>query len=274
MNKITYIKFVFVVFCLLFGINGATQTYKTFSIRKNIDVNGSMLLVGNNILGQDNSPFNDNTKDNQDISMQYIDIDLDNSTFSSSSAELLMPTQPDGSPTTCYRVAYAGLYWGAVLQSGSRTDINKVKFKLPRSTIYEDIDGEVIYDAIVSPIAAGNNEPLNTPYTCYADVTNLLSGLSNDIEGDYTLANVVSSEGFNNSTGLSAGWTLIVIFENPNLNMKSFTTFDGFSHVYDSHKEDVTITGFTTPQAGTINLQYAYAALDGDPLFLMHYCLF
>lgn len=264
MKKITCINFVFIVLFLFLGIKGTSQTYETFSIRKNIDVNGSMLIIGNNILGKDNLPSNDDSIDNQDISMQYIDIDGDDSTFSSSSAELIMPTQPDGSATTCYRLIYAGLYWGAVLQSGSRTDINKVKLKLPGSTTYEDINGEIIYDAIASPIPAESGEPANTPYACYADVTNLLSGLSNDIEGDYTLANVTSSEGFNSSTGLSAGWTLIVIFENPNLNMKSFTTFDGFSHIYDSHTEDIPITGFTTPQAGSINLQYAYAALDGD----------
>ncbi len=264
MKKITCINFVFIVLFLLLGIKGTSQTFETFAIRKNIEVNGSMLVIGNNILGKDNLPSNDDSINNQDISMQYIDIDGDNSTFSSSSAELIMPTQPDGSATTCYRMIYAGLYWGAVLQSGSRADINKVKLKLPRSVTYEDINGEIIYDAIASPIPAESGEPENTPYACYADVTNLLSGLSNDIAGDYTLANVTSSEGFNGSTGLSAGWTLVVIFENPNLNMKSFTTFDGFSHIYDSHTEDIPITGFTTPQAGSINLQYAYAALDGD----------
>ena len=263
MKKTTFFKFIIVFITLLLSFNGIAQTYKPFSIRKNIDIKGSMLVIGNNILGKDNSTMNDNTVSNENINMQYIDIDGDPSTFSSSSANLILPTHEDGSATTCYGVAYAGLYWGAMLQSGSRTDINKVRFKLPGSSTYTDITGEIVYDANVNPIISIPNEPTDTPYACYADVTNLLSGLSN-VEGTYTMANVISSQGSNNSTGLSAGWTLIVIYEDPTLHMKSFTTFDGFSHIFDGHQETVNVTGFTTPKSGHVDLQFAYAALDGD----------
>ncbi|WP_409446140.1 beta strand repeat-containing protein, partial [Mariniflexile rhizosphaerae] len=264
MKKITYLKTGLRILLFLLSMQLFAQTYKPFTVRENVEVKGSMLVIGNNILGKDNLPFNDTSKDNQDISMQYIDVDSDASTFSSSAADLLLSDHEDGSATTCYRVAYAALYWGAVLQSGSRTNINQVKFKLPGSSTYNDITGEVIYDAIVSPIIAATNEQGNTPYACYADVTNLLSGLS-DIEGTYTVANVTSSLGFNNSTGLSAGWTLFVIYEDPSLHTKSFTTFDGFSHIYDGHQETVPVTGFTTPPSPShIDLQFAYATLDGD----------
>ncbi|WP_027138071.1 T9SS type B sorting domain-containing protein [Gaetbulibacter saemankumensis] len=263
MKKTTLLKSTLVVLFLLLFSSGIAQTYEPFTLRKNIELRGSMLVIGNNILGQDNNPFNDLTKDNQDINMQYIDIDGDASTFSSSSADILIPAQEDGSATTCYRVAYAALYWGAMLQSGSRTDINKVKFKTPNSSSYTDITGELIYDAIVSPIPAEPNEPGNTPYACYADVTSFFDGVT-DIEGTYTVADVTSSLGFNNSTGLSAGWTLFIIYEDPNEHKKSFNTFDGFSHIFDGHYEEVNVTGFSTPPAGPIDLQFAYAALDGD----------
>ncbi|MCK0180644.1 chromophore lyase, partial [Flavobacteriaceae bacterium S0862] len=263
MKKPTYIKITLIALLLLFGFNSFAQTFKPFTPRENLNVKGSMLVIGNTILGQDNQDFNDLTQDNQDISMQYIDIDGDDSTFSSSSANLVLHPQEDGSSTICYRVAYAGLYWGAVLQNGDRSSINNIKFKLPGSNTYNDITGELIYDAIVSPIIAEDDEPGNTPYASYADVTDLLSDLT-DIEGTYTLANVTSSLGFNNSTGLSAGWSLIVIYEDPNLHTKSFTTYDGFSHIYDDHQETVPVTGFTTPPAGPIDLQFAYGTLDGD----------
>jgi hypothetical protein len=257
--KFSIFKLIFVLFTGLIGFTTYSQTYKAFSIRKKIDIRGKMIVAGNTILGKDNLPFNDDTKSNQDISMQYIDIDGDASTFSSSSADLSVPPQKDGSATTCYRVAYAALYWGAMLQSGSRTNINKVKLKLPGSTTYNDITGEVVYDAIVSPIIPDANKP----YACYADVTNLLSGLTN-LTGTYTVANVTSSIGTNGSTGLSAGWTLFVVYEDPSLHMKSFNVFDGFSHVYSSHFEKIPVTGFITPPSGNIDLQFAYAALDGD----------
>ncbi|MFH6771670.1 beta strand repeat-containing protein, partial [Gaetbulibacter aestuarii] len=263
MNKTTYYKSLYVLLFLLLSFTGMAQTYKPFTIRKQVDVRGSMIVVGNAILGKDNNDFNFTNQDNQDIDMQYIDIDSDASTFSSSSADIELPLEPDGSITDCYRVAYAGLYWGAILQDGSRTDINKIKLKLPGASTYNDITGEVIYDAIVDPIITVFGEPGNTPYACYADVTDLVSTLT-DVEGTYTVANVTSSEGFNNSTGLAAGWTLVVIYEDPNLTTKSFNLFDGFGHIYDGHYEEVPVTGFTTPPVGNIDLQFAYAALEGD----------
>ena len=64
---------------------------------------------------------------------------------------------------------------------------------------------------------------------------------------------------------MSAGWTLFVIYEDPTLHTKSFTSFDGFSHIFDGHQETVPVTGFTTPpNPSHIDLQFAYATLDGD----------
>ncbi|MEJ2112978.1 MAG: hypothetical protein P8X62_04515, partial [Flavobacteriaceae bacterium] len=125
MKKPTFYKVLIVLFLLSLSFSGNSQTYDPFAIREKVDVRGSMLVIGNAILGQDNQPFNDLNRDNQDIDMQYIDIDGDASTFSSSSAELLLPPHQDGSPTDCYRVAYAGLYWAATLQDGDRSDIDK-----------------------------------------------------------------------------------------------------------------------------------------------------
>ncbi|WNH10460.1 hypothetical protein [Thalassobellus suaedae] len=264
MKKTTYVNNGLVVLLLLLSLQSFAQTYKPFSVRENIEVRGSMLVIGNNILGKDNEDFNDDKANNEDFNMQYIDIDGDTSTFSSSSADLLLSNHLDGTETTCYRVAFAGLYWSAMLKSGDdRSSITNVKLKLPSSTTYTDISGEVIYDAIVNPITAFNNEPANTPYACFANVTDIISSLG-DIEGTYTLANLVSSEGTNNSTGLSAGWSLIVIYEDPELHTKSFTLFDGFSHLYKGHQETIPVTGFRTPLSGEIDLQFAYGALDGD----------
>ena len=263
MKKPTYIKYI--VFALFFLISfiGMTQTYQPWAVRENVEVKGSMLVVGNNILGRDNLTNNDNSIDNDMVDMQFIDIDSDPLTFNSSSANVVFQPHEDGTPTECYRVAYAALYWGASLQEGDRSNITSVKFRIPGSSTYTDINGTLVYDAIVNPIVSEPGEPGNTPYACYAEVTDLLNGLT-DIEGTYTVANVDSSEGFNYSTGLSAGWTLFIIYEDPDLHTKSFTTFDGFSHIYDGHYVEVPVDGFMTPPDGHIDLQFAYATLDGD----------
>jgi hypothetical protein len=44
--------------------------------------------------------------------MQFIDIS-DGSTFTSSSANVAVPPA-----TTCFKIAYAGLYWGALIKTG------------------------------------------------------------------------------------------------------------------------------------------------------------
>ena len=93
MKKPTFFKTVCAVFILLLSFTSIGQTLKPFSIRKNVELKGKMLVIGNNILGKDNNPFNDDTKSNENISMQYIDIDGDSSTFSSSSAETATPLE-------------------------------------------------------------------------------------------------------------------------------------------------------------------------------------
>lgn len=252
MKKPSSIFIITIVVSLLFHLGSYAQNLKAFTPRFDQDLNGNMLLIGNNILSKDNSDFNVNEY-NSRVDMKYVDIDGDPSTFSSSSATLSIPNP------SCAKVRYAGLYWSALLQSGSRTDINKVKFKTP-SAGYTDITGSIIWDE--SGAALGGNHP----YACYADVTALVAaGLS----GNYTVANVVSSLGYNPSccsgTGLSAGWSLVIIYEDPTLSARSITTFDGFSGISTaSGNLNIPVSGFRTIPNGPVRAQYAFSALEGD----------
>ncbi|TGD58628.1 T9SS type B sorting domain-containing protein [Flavobacterium humi] len=260
MRKITFIKKSLVAIMFLSSIISYSQNLKPFTPRYDQDVRGDMLLIGNNILNRDtnNSDPEDSYNGggyNSDFSMEYIDIDSDPSTFSSSSANLVSP-RPGGD--NCYKIVYAGLYWGAILQSGSRTDINKVKFKLPTGN-YIDITGQIVYDADTTPIGSDSNKP----YACYADVTSLITPLANPV-GTYTVANVLSSEGGNGGTGLSAGWSLIIVYEDPTLTSKSIVTFDGFSGIGGATTLDIPISGFRTIPVGPVRAKFAMTALEGD----------
>ena len=158
---------------------------------------------------------------------------------------------------------YAGLYWGAILQSGDRTKINQVKLKLPTGG-YNNITGEVIYDAVNTPIGTDKN----MPYACYADVTKLVAGLA-DPQGTYTVANVISSVGkdINGGTGLSAGWSLYIVYEDPSLPAKSITSFDGFSGIGGATTLDINVSGFRTIPKGPVRAKFAFAALEGDKAY-------
>ena len=136
-------------FLLISGIQSlVAQEAVPFSPRLNggsLEVRGDVIFVGNNILNrasqadpsQANSPYN-GTQNNNNLWMEYVDIDGDPSTFSSSSADLSVPDP------TCSLVRYAGLYWASTYPNERSTnasapfdgtprieDWNQVKFRLP-----------------------------------------------------------------------------------------------------------------------------------------------
>ena len=257
-NKLT-VGFVFLFFFnsfIIFGQNLKAFTPSRFDTR----LKGDMLLIGNNILNRNerrnerpNDAYNGNGY-NSDFSMEYINVDSDGGkNFNSSTAKLTIPKP------ACYKVVYAGLYWGAILQQTDRSNIEKVRLKLPNATSYTDITGTIVYDANATPIGSGNNKP----YACYADITSLVKGLS-DAQGNYTVANVISSTGSNGTTGLSAGWSIFVVYEDPTLPAKYITTFDGFSGIGGPTTLDIPISGFKTIPSGPVRVKFAFSALEGD----------
>ncbi|MCK7590692.1 T9SS type B sorting domain-containing protein [Subsaxibacter sp. CAU 1640] len=255
MKKPTFSRLALLASFLFLGMQAFAQNYVPFTPRFNQDLKGDIILIGNNILGPSNNAFNDNSVYNHNVDMRYIDIDGDNSTFSSSSADLDIPNP------NCYRIKYAGLYWGAVT-SGPES-ITNVKFKGPTGG-YHDVTGTIVYDA--NGTATGQS----FPYSCYADVTDIVTGLANNL-GTYTIANVSSAQGATgtfdpyNGTGYSAGWSLFVVYEDPTLPGKSITSFDGFSAISSSVNVDIPISGFRTiPAPAPVRANFAFATLEGD----------
>ena len=258
MNKPTILRVPILLIVLLFGIQSVAQNFVPFTPRFDQDLKGDIVLIGNNILGPNNNPFNDNTVYNHNVDMQYIDIDGDPATFSSSSADLEIPNP------NCYEIRHASLYWGAV-NKGAQPFTN-VKFKGPTGG-YVDITGTVIFDAGTTSVDGGDS----FPYACYADVTDIVTGLANNL-GTYTLANVSSALGETgldgNNTGHSAGWSLFVVYEDPTLPGKSITSFDGFSAISvpgNNPNLDVPVSGFrTVPAPAPVRANFAFATLEGD----------
>nr|WP_321222842.1 T9SS type B sorting domain-containing protein [uncultured Psychroserpens sp.] len=262
MKKPTFSKLIIIISLLCIGLQSFAQNYEPFTPRFNEDLKGDIVLIGNNILGPNNNAFNDNTVYNHNVDMQYIDIDSDGSTFSSSSADLDIPNP------NCYRIIYAGLYWGAV-NPGAET-ITDVKLKGP-SGGYNDITGTIIYDANGTTVDGGDS----FSYACFADVTDIVTSFGSGADlGTYTVANVSSAVGetanFNpyNGTGQSAGWSLFIVYEDPTLPGKSITSFDGFSAISvagNNTQLDIPVDGFrTVPAPAPVRANFAFATLEGD----------
>jgi gliding motility-associated-like protein len=269
MKRPTFSKIALAVLFLLLEVQSFGQNFVPFNTRYDNTLKGDMLLIGNNILSVHptnvfnstgtgvNNTFPDNgsnANNDYDKPSKYlvnVDVDLDASTFNSSSANLDIPNP------TCYKIVYAGLYWGAVVAGSTPND--KVKFKLPGSSAYIDLTGIKVAD--INSGLSGSK-----PYVYYDDVTSLVVGLGfGNAGGTYTVANVSTVEkSYPNTEGISAGWSLIIVYEDPSMVSKYITTFDGFTKVSGNSPQDITVTGFKTIPVGPVRAKYAFSALEGD----------
>jgi hypothetical protein len=270
MNK----KFIPLLLFFFISTEIFSQVAVPFSVRRQIYVKGDMTMIANNIvnrqefLNSPNTPYNkidSKTKLNDEFDMQYIDIDTDKTTFSSSSAKLILD-KPEQK-----KILYAGLYWSATYttKSSKRTGINiftasdttresfdKIRIKLPNENQYNEIHGNLIFDGVKD-----SNFSESAPYAMYADITDLVKKSSSPL-GTYTVANIKSTVGVV-SGGVSAGWSIFFIYEDTSMSGKFITTYDGFSGVTKT-PVDINFSGFQTLAVGKINAKVACAALEGD----------
>ena len=310
-NKIRFSfskKNSFILRCILFLAislaatgNSIAQEFNTFEVRYEENLRGDLTFIGNSILNRDggsnstdpNDPYNNLSTDNStnretgggfnfnDIKdMQYIDVDGDASTFSSSTSTLTFE-QSD-----CNIIRYAALYWAATYPSasangtdgggnsfstftqnnvpigtGRQTDFNQVRFKVPGGTYVDITADEVLYDGFTSTDPTITS---NSPYACFADVTDLVTALANP-EGEYTVANIRATTGILfGQGGSTGGWTLVIVYENPTLSGKFITTFDGFARVNGTNTVDIDYSGFSTIPVGPVKADFGAATLEGD----------
>ncbi|AEM70362.1 conserved repeat domain protein [Allomuricauda ruestringensis DSM 13258] len=247
---------------LLFSYTGISQIKNTFDVRYENRLKGDITFIANNIVNRDTSsedpedPYNltgSSSEYNDRLNMQYIDIDGDPSTFSSSSATLAVPDP------SCSQIRYAGLYWSAVYTDSDRSDFDQVKFRVPGGSYMDLTADEILFD--------GYNDGdfgYYAPYACYKDVTSIVTGLTNP-EGDYFVGNVRASSGSSIQGGVSGGWTMVVVYENPTYPGKFITTFDGYAGVKSGETVDIPFSGFTTlPPPFPVRAKLGVATLEGD----------
>jgi len=239
---------------------------RPLSIHKEFYIEGDAIVIGNNILSEHaNKDYNEVGLINDRIEMKYVDIDDENATFSSSSAELRLPNNAK-------KIKYAGLYWSAtygfkkgtykvvknrmvVKSNGERdTTFSAIKFKTPNQE-YRNIKGEIIFDGHDKKFFASNS-----PYICYADVTTLLQNAPKT--GNYTVANVRATEGVITG-GSSAGWVLYVVYEQEDASPKHIRTYHGLS-LLNKKPLDIHFNNFTTQEVGQVKASITMAAIEGD----------
>lgn len=273
--KTTKIQFAGIIVLLFssFSVSYA-QLSVPFKVRYQGLINGDMTVIANNIVNRSdynnsaNEPYYNHTSSatlNDDFMMQYIDIDDDEETFSSSSAELFFDKASNK------RIVYAGLYWAATYKynagieskeqkftaiDAGRESFSNIKLKLPNQKNYLNISGEILFD--------GKNQKEYSdfsPYVAYSDVTDYIKKMPNP-SGVYTVANVRATQGTVKG-GTCGGWTLIVVYQDDSMSAKYINSYDGFAGASDK-PVDVTFSGYQAPLSGNVTAKIAFAALDGD----------
>ncbi|ULC58063.1 T9SS type B sorting domain-containing protein [Flaviramulus sp. BrNp1-15] len=251
MKKTTYLNNLLILFTLLFCFSSMGQNLVPFSPRYDQAIKGDILLIGNSNVGlHPTDPYNGNDTNDRIDAAVYVDVDGDSTTFNSSTADLDVPND-----VNCYQIVYAGLYWSAVVNGNE--PISDIKFRVPGGS-YVDITGTEVYYQ-----NASNNNNSNT-YVYYHDVTDMVTALA-DPEGTYGVANISSLIGPKpNSEGLSAGWSLFVVYEDPLLPSKYITSFDGFTRITSTVSETFPISGFRTIPTGPVRANFAFSTIEGD----------
>ena len=222
----SYTKNLLLPLAILLSWAGLAQEYNNFEVRYQNNIRGDLTFIANNIVNRDGGTGNTEPEDpynstgnsstyNDWLDMQYIDVDSDPTTFSSSTANFDFPDP------SCNLIRYAGLYWSATYPSeqagqaigtNRQNDFNQVRFRVPGGSYVDITADEVLFDGFTSTDPTVQQ---NSPYACYADVTALLTPLANPT-GDYTVANIRSVVGsLSPGGGAAGGWTLVVVYENP-----------------------------------------------------------
>ncbi|AUC76246.1 Ig-like domain-containing protein [Olleya sp. Bg11-27] len=264
-------KGLYIVF-LLFGFIAKAQVKKAFTPRYNSTLTGEITMVANNALSRTATTDYQGEQDNHDFTNNvYVDIDNDNSTFNSSSANLVNPRPND----SCLEVDKVLLYWAAA-DKGINTagvesenepnwNYNNVKLMLPGETVYTTI----IADDVIYRGRNENPHLNNDPYVCVKDITSTVKNLA-DPFGKYQVANIEARTGYlvshgNTNTGTSGGWQIIMVYKSDKLKTKNITLFDGYANVTSAQNNfNVNFSGFQTVPNGKVKADIVIGALEGD----------
>ncbi|MEM1093847.1 MAG: T9SS type A sorting domain-containing protein [Bacteroidota bacterium] len=229
------------------------QVVRNFTPRFSTNANGNITFVANALTtcqssangctAAQNATASLGQSQNNDFNIINIDVDGVGGTFNSSSSQLNLPASAN--------VVWAGLYWSAGidgLTSGQIADRYDILFDTPATPGFS-----------YQTISATQEDDDGYSYLGFAEVTSLVQAAGN---GAYTVANVQVDTGDRNRF---AGWTLIVVFEDPNEPLRNLTVFDGSAQVSsNTPTTSFTADGFTTPFTGSFDTFLGVVATDGD----------
>lgn len=211
------------------------ETISTFSVGT-----GSPFVNGNNTIQVEvhTSANNESGTDDLFFDAEIIGVTA-NATLNSSSADLILPAGPN-------TIKYARLYWGGRINSGmggaGNINLRTVQIRKGNAGAYQTAiapSGQVD-----KAVTTGGSDSV---YQSYVDVTSFIASNGG---GTYTVANIKAATGSVSGGGNYAGWSIVVVYENPNSSYSSVRIYDGYLQIYAGGNivtQSITLTGLNAP---------------------------
>jgi len=247
----------------------ATKGYRPFTLRYQTAVYGNMVTVGNTVLvapdpnniSNCNGYTNGKYIDDAPLRNNYYvlcDFYADPSRPSTSATIDTQIPDPDNS-----RLVWAGLYWQALTDLSETELLNMtIKIKNENSTGYTDISYDQLdYNDYRITNYTGNNSTF--VFSAFADVTQVFKD-NNWLNGTFTVADVPAVEGKLSGLGTYGAWTLVLIYENKDEDIRSFSVYDGYEIIDGRNEVNIDIKGFYTPKKTPIESTASFFVAEGD----------
>ncbi|WP_421118048.1 hypothetical protein ACE2AJ_11640 [Aquihabitans daechungensis] len=204
---------------------------------------------------------------NNRLAMEHVDVDGDPSTFSSSNADLHIPT---GST-----VLWAGLHWNAATDvppaeqlygstyeaaPPSVADRFRVRFSTPATSGSTSLDAAPA-NGTTRDTWDDTNPGGTVSYGAFVDVTALVRAGG---AGRYGVADVQSCRGFG---GCFGSWSLTVAYAHRDLPARNLNVWHGWQLTSPSRNNGAqvfSVGGITPPPSGPVNARIGVVQADGD----------
>jgi uncharacterized repeat protein (TIGR01451 family) len=202
---------------------------------------------------------------NNRLSMRHVDVDADTTTFSSSTAQLEIPSGAT--------VLWAGLHWNAATDVPSAEQLYGSTYEEPPPDVdarfrvrFTTPTGATALDAGPADGTATDTWDDTNPggtvsYGAFADVTELVKAGG---AGSYGVANVQSCQGFG---GCFGSWSLTVAFADRAMPARNLNVWHGWQLTSPSIRggaQEFTVGGITPPPSGPVNARIGVVQADGD----------
>ena len=262
-----------------------TDNIRQFTSRYIYNLQGNVKVIGNTVLRS----LDGYTKANNQVRLTYVDIDNDNNTFNSSSADI--NASEKGIDITNARVVWAGLYWQGYLHSNDNDTGIDTQYNISntQATAHTQIQSLIANQSVLLKVGTGAYNTI-TPtqinwhrqydeagyvaykYAVEANVTAFLQGQAPN--ATYTVANIPTRKGQTNTGNRDDGlgnfgaWTLVVVYDNSAIaaeKTRNISVFDGYQVLNGTTtRVNIPVSGFKTPKSAPNGVDSTLSIFAGE----------